>query len=710
MTVDKKGTFGNGTKVLLSIVLALLFMGFMALFNNLPYALIYENPFFRLASTIKHGSSSRATQLTEKVLFINTGNSNMLIPAEGDIGTEVIANRSKLDLLLKRICQLGKTERHIIVNLLLDAPSVYDSLLAETIQATDYIYFPAIGKLVEGPLAEAVRAKKTGYVNYSVAKQWWKLSDVLLKFPLVANDTIKSLPLVIYEGYTGRTAVKKGMLLNISGQYFFNNIMVDEKIRSYALDTARRESMVHSLDFMLSVDSMDENYLPSLFAGKEFVVIGDFNRDKHKTAFGDVPGPVIVMNLVATLLYGENRITITWLLAMLVALSGIIHFSFFGLPGFLYKRAINDVAFFTENNAWGLMTYSLMFFVLAAFSYYVFQIPIEVVPLVLLMTTIQQFLQLMNKLLVQIHVFKQTVETISGQSLIKRVLFSHTLKRSIRLMFVLLLLIMLSLLSNAQSLKLITISGGWAKKTNGQLLKRGDFVNPSEKIIVSSASVVLAFLGPGTQVRFSKASSAGRPVISGQSELWMVLKNALQPVVAEKTLAGRNTVVNSLFELEKYLGRFQADTGKLLVVDKTEILLSEQAFSERNRKYFFMRYSYKGEKVNKKLAFREQTGVATTVALVLDTSLLKVDNRPVHLFETAQWQLFYYNEAQKEALLVGDVDINIIKLDDLQDICLLKSSAGNRFSQNFLQNYLMAVYGTTYDEQLLKRILAYSCK
>lgn len=704
--IKKPGTLAS---ILISTGAAILLFAFMGLCNKLPFALVFENAIFRLLSTVRYGTSFTTDSLLDKVLFINTGASNMLVPNGSGTGMKVITDRGQLNRLLQRIAKQDIKNKFVIVDLQMGVSTPQDSALAATIAGYDRIYFPTISKEAEGVLATVIRSCKTGYTKYTYVNSWWRLSDILLKYPLAQNNAVKSLPLLVYEDYSGEQAQKRGLLLWSGGRYMFNSIFVDEKIRSYTLDTARQEKFVRSLDLVLTADSLSPDHIPSLLEGKRFIVIGDFLRDRHKTAFGEVPGAVINMNLLGSLMNRQSKVSVLWMLTMLVALSGIVHFSFFGLPVPFFHRTISGFSFFIGDTAQGLLTYSLFFFLLGAVSYYFFNVPIEVMPLVVIMTATFQMIRFMKKIFYRNEFMEARMAGHSVISSIGLVVRSVTFRKILRHILILLVLILLSFLSNAQTYKVASVNNGWAKKLNGQLLKTGDLVNLADRFRISSKKVVIPLIGPGGDVRFLRWDAAGQAAGSKSSELWMMVSKTLRPIAMEKAMEGRSGIIASLFELESYLAQFQEDTSAMLIVDELQMRLSKNAFSEEKKRYFFMRYQYRGESINKRLAFRNDVASPSVLTLVLDTSLLKVDKKPVKLSETSGWQLFYYDEKKEESVLVGDLFINILQLKELREVCLLKPLLGNAFNQAFLQNYLAAVYGRTYDDNMLKKIL-YSCK
>ncbi|MEO7047668.1 MAG: hypothetical protein ABI091_20385, partial [Ferruginibacter sp.] len=309
-------------KLLACIAHAMIMLAIIFFWNNSDFSLESESSFLKIASLIKNntffkGLNNNAIE-ANGVLFINTAACGKLITKD-DSSKTWITDRKKLADFLSTINQMpGK--KMILCDLTFPEPSADDSLLRAVINKTPGIYFPIEDSMQSAPLLQNLNG---GFSTYTITNNWWKLSSTLNKFKLTARDGSKSIPLIMAEKYYNKEFSYKWGLLKNGNKLFFNSIYIDPAREGYSLgDNSSNKPVVFSMSDLLF---MKTNYGDSSLRDyiRPYIVIGDFDKDLHKTGNDVAAGPLILFNIFISMTNGENKITFLWLSMIMVAFTGI---------------------------------------------------------------------------------------------------------------------------------------------------------------------------------------------------------------------------------------------------------------------------------------------------------------------------------------------------------------------------------------------------
>jgi len=90
-------------------------------------------------------------------------------------------------------------------------------------------------------------------------------------------------------------------------------------------------------------------------------------------------------------------------------------------------------------------------------------------------------------------------------------------------------------------------------------------------------------------------------------------------------------------------------SGKYVILERQGITLDKNAFPMDNNNFFFLRYTYKGETINKKLPFSGDT------LLIEKKSLLTVDGNPIPGADNTKIKLYY--RKGNESILISEFDL-----------------------------------------------------
>lgn len=110
-------------------------------------------------------------------------------------------------------------------------------------------------------------------------------------------------------------------------------------------------------------------------------------------------------------------------------------------------------------------------------------------------------------------------------------------------------------------------------------------------------------------------------------------------------------LVNSLNQLKNIFSE------ELIVIDRLELKLNIPSYPVNNNQYFFIRYLYKGEEINKKIKYKGDT-------LIIDKKdLYTVDGQPIPNPDVNEMKLYYYEVLGENAKLTQIASFNLIFID-----------------------------------------------
>lgn len=261
----------------------------------------------------------------KEILFINTSQSKVEIEIHNDpLSVKPkkiqITDREQLSKLLALMAPYKNEIKLIVLDLLFDLPADNDSLLQ--------LQFNQLGNKVIGashmPDKETL-LKPVFDVPFALAT-YRSAAGMYFKYPVMYKGQ-KTLPTVIYEKISGHKIIKKGLFFRDGKKFSLKAPITDFKVRmnDFKLGNNLLESnfALHHLETLTEIGPvMTPNDLRELFAGK-MIIIGDFDNDIHKTAFGFMPGLLIIFNAYLTLSNQDNIINLGWLLLMIVGFTWI---------------------------------------------------------------------------------------------------------------------------------------------------------------------------------------------------------------------------------------------------------------------------------------------------------------------------------------------------------------------------------------------------
>lgn len=182
---------------------------------------------------------------------------------------------------------------------------------------------------------------------------------------------------------------------------------------------------------------------------------------------------------------------------------------------------------------------------------------------------------------------------------------------------------------------IIHVTGEIILKSTGKALKPRDVITPSDEIIFKSKNAVAAAL----------SSKRGRYIIqpakkdTNSNELTAFVKNVISSSSGKLSTRG---ILNTTLDLQNY---FQ---GKHAFLDgEALITIHGKSYPINDTHFFYLRYNYKGEPINKKLPAQEN------MLKFSASEIYMIDDQAIDQSAVENCELFYYKSDEKASEKIG---------------------------------------------------------
>ena len=315
----------KGTRIWLLSFLNAIFMLCMAFYwLSLPYNFGDETFLIKWSSLIKKtllGFDAKSNP--EDVLFVDVAKNKSTINTKNEFEeispyhSKVITDRHQLAAFFDLLNSYEAEVRFVLCDVLFEDSTQHDALLAAE--------FAKLGKKL---LGVSHLTKQGNYIRPIIEMPYAPATysatqNIFLKFPLLLQDTLKTVPLVMYERLNNAKFKKKGPFYWLNGQLSLPAPIVDFKVRNsdFKVGSELNDAnfAVYEMGTLLEMREIwDEKELRSLFKGK-IILIGDFKDDMHNTPFDRMPGILLIYNTYLTLVAKQNVVSPSWIGFMLLA-------------------------------------------------------------------------------------------------------------------------------------------------------------------------------------------------------------------------------------------------------------------------------------------------------------------------------------------------------------------------------------------------------
>lgn len=179
--------------------------------------------------------------------------------------------------------------------------------------------------------------------------------------------------------------------------------------------------------------------------------------------------------------------------------------------------------------------------------------------------------------------------------------------------------------------KVIKVNGTIVLRAKGISLETGTVFSEKEDLLFRSEDATAAVIN----------SQRGRLVLTNKNhDLSSASTNQLPSMY---NISSRSTSLSNNADLASTF------SGKYVVLEKQKVHIDGRTYPMDNDHFFFLRYIYKGEEINKKLLFSGDT-------LIIDkVTLLTVDGNPIPGIDNTKIKLFY--RKKNESVFISEFDL-----------------------------------------------------
>jgi len=319
----------------------------------------------------------------DEVLFVDISSSKTTIPLLNEFEEysnyhrKVITDRAHLTEFLALIQPYKETVQHIFLDILFEDQTAQDSLLQTQLNQLDGKILLAATINKKGKYTQPVFETANALTTYQTTQ------GMFLKFPVYFGDSLKTVPLVLYEKIHGAKFERKW---NIN---WLNNIpslptpIVDFKVRPTDFRTAtnlkEKNFAIQQLGTILELSMMMDSTDIAAYFENKIIIVGDFKNDIHPTIFGLMPGSLILYNAYLTLKAGAYKISWAWIIYMLLSFWGLSYVAF-------TRMRFKFISFFFKpQRAWveDTLNETFILILITIGSYFLFNIHINILILMI---------------------------------------------------------------------------------------------------------------------------------------------------------------------------------------------------------------------------------------------------------------------------------------------------------------------------------------
>lgn len=329
---------------------------------------------FLIWSTSVAKFDSRTLPSTEDYALINTSYDLQLIDRYDEfgfpVGNQAITDRQKLTQLLQVINSGERKPAYIICDIHFVDSTEYDSDLYTELRAADNIILSAHLN-PDGSFQDQLFSDiHHGISDYMIGNVF----DGVYKYQLIHNDSLKLLPLRVFEDLQGVESNKLGPFVSIGEQWTLNNFIMNYRLLQKDIEDLEAGFNPINLGELLYLEDQD---IQEFVAGK-VVIIGDFfEQDMHETIFEITAGPLILLNAYLNIHDGESEIGILFFMLILVFYAFLSYVAF--TDNDVIEKKINKIATskMTKYLA-GFTSYFLILTLLSIITFFLFNVHINV--------------------------------------------------------------------------------------------------------------------------------------------------------------------------------------------------------------------------------------------------------------------------------------------------------------------------------------------
>jgi hypothetical protein len=220
--------------------------------------------------------------------------------------------------------------------------------------------------------------------------------------------------------------------------------------------------------------------------------------------------------------------------------------------------------------------------------------------------------------------------------------------------------------------RVIKVNGSIIYVRTGNNMTQGDVFTENEDLSFQTPNSRAAVINP----------ASGRFILSPDNyENLSSAKTNFAPAMSN--LSTRGGIINNLIDLQN---QFSQD---IVILCEAGYYLNPYKFPMNENQFFFLKFNYKGQEINKKLLFDQNK------LLFSREEILKVDQMPIKEIDNPDISLYYYNNGTPE--YISDFRLIFPDISQLNTELkiILDESPGKSFNQkvNDISGYIFEFYG-----------------
>lgn len=246
------------------------------------------------------------------------------------------------------------------------------------------------------------------------------------------------------------------------------------------------------------------------------------------------------------------------------------------------------------------------------------------------------------------------------------------MKKLVYWIFICLFLFASHPLQSQVNYRVIKVNGNIVYLSTGSSMAQGDVFDENENLSFQTPNSRAAVINPNSG-RFILTPDNADDLSSAKSNFLPAMSN----------LSTRGGIINNLMDLQNQF------CDNMVVLCEAVYYLNPYQFPMNEEEFFFLKFQYKGEEINKKLGFDQNR-------LILSREdILKVDEKPIEKIDHHEVSLYYMKGELSE--YISNFSLIIPDLDEIKTECqiILDESTDKSYNQkvNDISAYLFEFYG-----------------
>ena len=230
-------------------------------------------------------------------------------------------------------------------------------------------------------------------------------------------------------------------------------------------------------------------------------------------------------------------------------------------------------------------------------------------------------------------------------------MYNYTIELCMKQLTSFLLILLLASVADAQTetYNILFVKGIIKLQKTGTVIKPGDKILSTDKIIFQTGDAAAAIVSP-SKGRFVLSSKSA--VKQADGGLLAMVSSAIAPVQSQLSTRAGELITH--IDLVNYFTK-----EPLVILEPTSVVISPANYPMNAQSFFFIRYQYKGETINKKIPYMD------SLLLFYSASILTIDEMAVADTACHHMKLYYYSKTESKATEIGPVTLIFPHMDTL---------------------------------------------